>query len=162
MAAADILYTDPTLQLAAHRNLFIMAWSDAPNARQMREIERLGLAHGKQHPEGAAALDLILSGTPKFSEEVRKEAVRLNRHPDLFKLAFCDAVLLSGLTGAAVRAFLSTVTLMSKPLKPTKIVGDLRDAAAFLAPLLAVGGQRWTPGDVVALAEPIAKARVLR
>lgn len=159
MPKPDTLYTDPVLQIASHQNLLIIAWSDAPSAYQMRECGLVGRAFARKHRGGIALLDLILSGKPNFSAEVREEAVKLNRDPTLFRLGIADAVLVSGLTGVAVRAFLSTVALMAKSSVPTRVCASLADAEAWLLPQLTRGDQSWVSGDMVKLAQPVVSAR---
>jgi hypothetical protein len=159
MPKPDILYTDPVLQIVAHQNLLVIAWSDAPTAYQMRECALVGRALARKHRGGIALLDLILSGKPNFSSEVREEAVKLNRDPTLFRLGIADAVLVSGLTGVAVRAFLSTVGLMARSTVPTRVCASLVDAEEWLLPQLTRGGQSWVSGDLVKLAQPVVSAR---
>jgi hypothetical protein len=162
MANAQILYTDETLQIATHLNLVIIAWSDAPVAEQLREIGRIGRKLGQKHPEGLGLLDLLLSGTPRFSDEVRREAVNLNRDPPRFRLGVADAALISGLAGVAVRAFLSTVRMVARGSVPSRVCGSIGEAAAWLAPRLSPTGDKPTAREIVALAEPIAAARTRR
>lgn len=159
MSNAETLYTDATLLMAAHRNLLIVAWTNAPNAEQLRECGRLGRVLGRKYPNGVGMLDLLISGTAKFSNEVRDEALKLNRDPKLFRLGVADTLLVTGLVGVAVRAFLSTVTLLGRPLVPTRMFGSVADSAAWLAPKLSLGGEPWTAAEIVGLAEPIVKAR---
>jgi hypothetical protein len=75
MATPDTLYTDAGLQISAYQNLLIIAWSDAPTTYQMLECALVGRALARKHRGGIALLDLILSGKPNFSSEVRVEAV---------------------------------------------------------------------------------------
>ncbi len=159
MSTPDILYTDPVLQISAHQNLLIIAWSDAPTAAQMRECERAGRSLARKHSGGIALLDLILSGKPNFSSEVREEAVKLNRDPTLFRLGIADAVLVSGLVGVAVRAFLSTVALLARSKVPSRVCASLADAEEWLLPQLTRGDQSWVSGDMVKLAQPVVSAR---
>lgn len=104
-------------------------------------------------------LDLILSGTPNFTNEVREEATKLNRDPTLFRLGIADAVLVSGLVGVAVRAFLSTIALMARSSVPSRVWTSLADAERWLLPKLTKGGESWVRGDMVKLAQPVVLAR---
>src|SRR4051794_39343278 len=114
MATAEIVHTEATLQVSSYKNLLVLTWTETPSAEQLRECARLGRAFARKHPRGTAMLDLFLACTPKFTNEVRDEAVKLNRDPNLFRLGICDTVLVSGLIGVGVRAFLSTVALLAR------------------------------------------------
>jgi hypothetical protein len=159
MASQETLYTDPILQIAAHRNLLVIAWSDAPTVDQMRECARAARVLARKYNGGIGLLDLILSGTPTFSTEVRDEAVKLNRDPALFRLGIADTVLVTGFVGVAVRAFLATVALLARSPVPTRVLGSLAEAEAWLLPQLVKGGEPWATGDIVKLARPIIAAR---
>ena len=159
MSTTETLYSDATLLVAAQRNLLILAWTDAPSAAQLRECGRLGRVLGRKHPGGIAMLDLLISGTAKFSNEMREEAVKITRDPKLFRLGVADVVLVSGLVGVAARAILSTVALIGRPVVPNRMFGNLADATAWLAPKLALGGEPWSAAEIIAIAEPIVKAR---
>jgi hypothetical protein len=159
MASTETLYTDPILQISSHQNLLVIAWSDAPNADHMRECGRVARALARKYNGGIGLLDLILSGTPSFSNEVREEAVKLNRDPALFRLGIADTVLVSGFVGVAVRAFLATVALLARSSVPNRVLGSVAEAEEWLLPQLVKGGESWAAGDIVKLARPIVAAR---
>ena len=160
MATAEILYTDTEMQIAVHRNLLLIAFCDAPSAEQIRECGRVARSLARKHPGGIGLLNLVLSGKPNFTNEMREEAVKLNRDPSLFRLAIADVVLIPGLVGVAARSFLSTVTLLSRSANPRSAFGNLEDTDAWLVPRLAGGGgERWARGDIVAVSQPIVTAR---
>lgn len=163
MARAETLYTCPQLEIAASRNLIVLAWYEHPTVAIMREIARAGRAVARQYPGGSAMINIFLSGTPKFSDEVREEVVRVNRDASLYPLGAARLILLPGLQGVAVRAFLNTVTLLSRQAaRPTQAFGDLHEAAVWLTPRLERSGERWTVGEVVAVATPYLTPREQR
>lgn len=131
------------------RNLFVAVWSDAPTVKQMQAMARAAAAHRRAHPRGAALLNVVRGGTPSFDNAVRDEARRLTSDGH-FDVGVAHVVLLGGLVGAAVRAFLSTIVLLGRPKEPTQVFGDANAAIGWLASRFANGGERWTRDDVQA------------
>lgn len=153
---AEILYSDDVLRIAQHRNLLILSWAEAPTLTHMANCERAARGANRLNPDGIGLLCLMLSGgIPRFPDDVREEVAKFNRNPALFPLGVANVMLVTGLAGVAVRAFVSTASLLGRPAVPTKTFADLVDAADWLAPLLRTpSAPRWNPGDLKALAQP--------
>jgi hypothetical protein len=83
---------------------------------------------------------------------VRTALVRLNADPTTFSLGSARVLLLPGLAGVAVRAFLNTVKLLSRPVRPQQVFGNIRDAATWLAPKIGSSQVPWSPEELEALA----------
>ncbi|MFO0760267.1 MAG: hypothetical protein U0359_27545 [Byssovorax sp.] len=143
MSAVTIVHEDPTLRIAVARNVLVSVWSDAPTVEQMRAFGNAGRALYRARGGDGGLINAVLRGTPRFSDGVRDEAVRLSREIMLPR-GVVHLILVEGLAGAATRAFLSTVVLLARPKIPTRVSSDARDACAWLAPLLTVGAERWT------------------
>ena len=156
MAELETVHTDSTLRIVISRNVQANVWSNAPTVEQMRLFGRVGVAQMRPHPRGTGLLNLIVGGTPSFSEAVRAETVKLVKQPGIFSLGAAHLVLVGGFTGTAVRAFLSTVLLLGRPPCPNKVFGDPETAAAWLAPLLAQGAERWSQAELIALVAQLA------
>lgn len=153
MTGTETLFASSQLEITACRNLSVAVWRDAPTVEVLQELARASLVLGKQHPTGSGLLNLVVSGTPRFTEDVRKETARLARDATLFPLGVARVFLLGGFAGIAVRAFLNTATLVAGPSpRPLHAFTNLEDAAAWIAPKLEVGGQRWTSAEIVAFA----------
>lgn len=105
------------------------------------------------YPKGTALFNVVLSGKPDFSTEVRAETARVSALNDTFTLATAHVVLVDGLVGAAVRAFLSTSTLLAKPISPTKVFGAIAPASDWMLAHLEPSGEAWTKAELVALVE---------
>jgi hypothetical protein len=146
-----LVLTEGPLRLTAERNVLVGAWRDAPTVPALRALERAGQDWAKKYPAGTALLNLALSGTPNFSSEVRTETSRVSARPDIFVLATAHVVLVSGLVGAAIRAFLSTSLLLAKSTRPTKVFGDKAIASDWVKTQLAPSGETWTRAELVAL-----------
>ena len=137
MAEPAIIHTDAILRVLTSRNVQVNVWSNAPTVEQIRIFGRSGMSLARRNPRGAGLLNLMLKGTPSFSEEVRDETVKLMKQ-GAFRLGTAHVVLLGGLTGSAVRAFMSTVMLLARSPAPNKVFGEAEPAAAWLAPLHSV------------------------
>lgn len=150
MAGFTIVHEDPTLRIVTARNVLINVWRDAPTVEQMRAFGNAGRALHRTRGGDAGLLNVVVGGTPRFSDGVREEAVRLTRETMLPR-GVVHLILVSGLAGSATRAFLSTVVLLGRPRVPTRVSSDPDDACLFLAPLLSVGKERWTAPDLLAV-----------
>ena len=159
MAEMETVHTDSTLRIVTARNVQVNVWSNAPTLEQMRVFGRVGLAQARQYPRGTALLNLVLGGTPSFSEPVREETVKLMKQAELFSLGSAHVILVGGFTGTAVRAFMSTTILLGRPRRPSKVFGEPETAAAWLAPLLAKGAEPWSPASLTALVAQAMKGR---
>lgn len=159
MVRPELLHTSPQVEISGHRNLLVLAWHDAPTVAVMREVGRAGRAVAKKHAAGYGLMNLFLRGTPRFTDEVRDEVVRLDRDAQFAPLGAARVILLPGLAGVAVRVFLNTVTLIARPARSVQAFSDVPDAAAWLAPKLQAGGQTWTGAEIVAIAKPIIGAQ---
>ncbi|APR86386.1 Hypothetical protein A7982_11735 [Minicystis rosea] len=159
MVRPEALHTSPQVEISAHRNLLVLAWHDAPTVAVMREVARAGRAVAKKHTAGYGLMNLFLRGTPRFTDEVRDEVVRLDRDAQFAPLGAARVILLPGLAGVAVRVFLNTVTLIARPARQVQAFSELAEAAAWLAPKLNAGGQTWAAPDIVTIAKPIIDAR---
>jgi hypothetical protein len=144
------VHEDPTLRIATSRNVLVAVWTDAPTADQMRALERSGRKLGRAH-RGTALVNVIVRGTPRFSTEVREAVVRLARDGELMSLARAHVILAPGLVGAAARAFISTTLFLARVPAPTKVLGSLETAAAWLVEPLSRGAERWTEADLLSL-----------
>lgn len=145
----NTVYEDATLRLWSHRELLVAAWFDAPTIEQMREVGRVGRALGNAHPRGSALANVIVSGVPRFSDEVRDEGIRIARDRT-FRRDSCHLILVGGLGGAAVRAFMSMVLLvgtkaLGKGAARTRVFGEIGAAASWTAELL---GGEWTAREL--------------
>jgi hypothetical protein len=144
-----VVHADETLRLVTAKNLLVAVWSDAPTLTQMQSVGRAAAALRRAHPRGAAMLNVVRGGTPSFSNAVREEARRLTSDGH-FTLGVAHVVLLGGLVGATVRAFLSTIVLLGRPKEPTQVFGEAGAALGWLEARLATGGEGWTRDDVQA------------
>jgi hypothetical protein len=159
VALVDIVYSDATCRVGTSRNLFVYAWYDAPTLSQLQECGRLSRAMHRRHPQGTALLDLMVAGTPRFSEEIRAETTRLTAEPTTATLGVADVILLGGLAGVAVRTFINTVNLLGRTTRPHKVFSEVAPAAAWLGPKLSAGPERWTSADVAAVAADMLATR---
>jgi hypothetical protein len=154
---AEIVYEDAILRIAQHRNLVIIAWDNAPTLEHLATCERAARASNRLNPDGIGLMCLMLDrGIPRFTDDVREEVARFNRSPSLFPLGVANVMLMGGIAGIAVRAFVNTAALLGRPAVPTKAFSDLTEATDWLAPRLrTASAPRWNPSNVRALAQAL-------
>ena len=147
------IYEDDRVVLGNVRSLGLVAWREAPLAGHIRHWHELGSTIARSHPGTGACLDVVVGGTPSFADDMRKEAVSLASDPQIFELGIAHAIVVPGLVGTAVRAFVSTVILVSRAPAPVKVFSDLPGAVRWLAPRLAPHG--WTEAELTEAAEAL-------
>jgi len=133
-----VFYEDERLRVVGTGAVLFGVWRDAPQMAQMRSLARAGELHRDALPAGdkQAYINVVLDGTPNFSDEVRAEAALLARRAAGWRSATAHVVLVSGLRGLTVRTFMSTFLLLGRPAVPTKVFSAMEPAARWLLPLL--------------------------
>jgi hypothetical protein len=130
-------FEDARCLIHRERNIAFVGWRDAPRVEQIREWHRVGRAIAKDFPGEGACVDIVLRGKPDFDDAMRKEAERLARDPQIFERGFAHVLLIPGLAGAAVRAFINTVLIVARPPAPAKVSADVASAVAWLHPKIS-------------------------
>lgn len=158
MTAATSIYQDETMRLTSRRELLVASWFDAPTAEQMRRVGRAGQDLARANPNGAALANVIVRGVPRFRDDVREEGIRIARERTFAK-GSCHLVLVDGLAGAAVRAFMSMVLLVGKrgignTAAQVRVFGEVDTASRWFAPLL---GEPWTTSELADALEAAAR-----
>jgi hypothetical protein len=155
MAQTDIVHDDSALRIGVTRNLVVSVWTAAPDAAHVKSLSRALSAVSSKNGGRYGFMSLVISGTPRFSDAMREEMVKLLKEPKLQAVGNAHIVNVPGLAGTAVRTFLSTVLLLARPPAPHKVFATPAEGAAWLAPLLAKeskDGQPWTATEIVAAA----------
>jgi hypothetical protein len=109
--------------------------------------------------KGSALVNLAVGGTPRFSDGVREETVKLMKHPSFYSLGAAHIVPVAGLAGTTVRAFMSTMILIGRPASPNKVFSDLDSGARWLVRLLAGGRSPWTAAEIKEAVAAVSAAR---
>jgi hypothetical protein len=71
LAAMDL---SPKFGIVARRNLVVALWRDAPRVEWFQAIREKTWPYADRYPAGAGWINLIVSGTPRFTEAARREA----------------------------------------------------------------------------------------
>jgi hypothetical protein len=140
---------EPTCRIVTARNVVIALWLDAPVVSQIQAIARVGRARKSKYPRGVVMVNVIVSGRPNFTQDVRDEVARLYQ-ANLFALGACHAVLVGGLAGVATRAFLATVSLLRRSSAPSRVTGDVDSTVAWVH-AQANGVEPWAAPEIRAL-----------
>jgi hypothetical protein len=147
-----LAFENEVARITYDRNVAVTAWFDAPRAAlELREMEKVGKKISAQYKESTALFNVIVSGTPSFNDEVRKEVTRISADDTLYALGSAHVLLVEGFVGSAVRAFLSTALTLARAKTPNKVFADVDGAATWVKGQLEKGPVVWTPGDLVGL-----------
>jgi hypothetical protein len=146
--ALERLHHDPTLSVFALGNVCVGVWRDAPKKGQISALQNAFFSHAGKHKELALA-NLIVSGTPIFPEEARKEAALLPLDKRGKIRATAHVILVGGFAGAATRAFLSGITLITRTTGHTGVFSQIPPASKWLEERIPkVPGIAWRPGEL--------------
>jgi hypothetical protein len=146
----EIGFENDIARISTDKNVLVLRWADAPRGvGELREFEKIGRKLTSEYGKKALLASVIVSGTPKFSQEARDEVTRLTRTP-MFHLGTAQIILVGGLAGVAVRAFLSTSVLVARPSTPTKVFAQLDPGIDWILARLHEGPVSWTRGDLSA------------
>ena len=158
-------FENEILRLGVERNVCVVAWRNAPTVLELREMHKTGKRLQLEHKKGSALFSVILGGTPAFPQDVRDEVGVIVRDDHVFTLAAAHVILVTGLAGAAVRAFLSTAFLLSRPSTPNKVFADIATSVKWVHEKLEVGSVIWSEAELLDLVtrvvgpiEPVKKA----
>lgn len=140
----EVVYEDETLRQGFSRNVHFVTWHDAPTADQMRAYGNTARSVHNQHPDGSGLINMVVTGTPRFSNEVRELAMTYTRE-GLHSAGTAHVILVRGLLGSSVRAFLGTTVLLGRPPNPTKVFADIDSASRWMVTNLeARGSESWS------------------
>lgn len=153
------IYEDERLVMGRAGTLLLLGWREAPLLDHVRRWHELGRTIAREHPGQGACIDVVYGGTPSFGEDMRKAAVAMAADPDFCPLGIAHPIVVPGMVGTAVRAFVSTVILVSRAPAPAKVTPDLRTAVRWLAPRVAHLGWTETSLDEVCRALEARSAR---
>ena len=147
----EIVHEDATMRQVYCRNVQIAAWYDAPSLEQMHTYGRCAKVLSKRYGGKSALMNVVVKGVPRFSSEVREAASEYTRE-GAHQIGAAHVILVGGLLGSSVRAFLSTVMLLGRPPNPTKVFGDLDGAARWMAKsLCARSPEAWDAEELAAV-----------
>ncbi len=144
----EVLFENETARIAALDNVLVVRWADAPRTTfELKEFEKAGKRLAGEYDKRAVFANVIVSGTPSFSQEVRDEVARLTSSP-MFHLGTAQIILVEGLAGVAVRAFLNTAFLLSRAKAPNKVFGDLGYGIEWMHARLREGPVSWVRDEL--------------
>ena len=127
---------DDALTLATADNLIICLWTGPPTVDAVRLFSAVNRRMRREHPEGAAMVNLVVRGAPKFSREIVEESVAALNAVKTWRSATVHVIMIESFAAVAVRSFLSTLNLVSMAKRPVHVCGDIPAAARWLAETL--------------------------
>lgn len=151
MSIIRFKHHDDTVVIGSLDNCIAAVWRGPPTVGQLKDLKRHGMELARSYPGGTLFLNIMLHGNPKFSNEARKEAAEQTAQNAMKAVAGAHIIAAKGLVAAAVRAFMSTVMMVGRPTRPTKVFASIQDAAPWLLEYAAkADGPRWTEQKLVA------------
>ena len=159
MLGNEILHEDSILRMAVRRNVVFAVWNDAPAVAQIRAFQRAAELVSKRGRGEDVLVSVVVSGVPKFAEGVQDELVRVMKSRALFPLGTAHLIRLEGMAGVAVRAFLSTVKLLSKTPAPVGVFSKAEEALLWTLDRLRGSPERWTYVELKEALDQAAQGR---
>jgi hypothetical protein len=151
MRRLDVVHEDATMRQAYCGNVQIAVWYDAPTLEQMLTYGRCAQGLYTRWHGMSALVNVVVAGTPRFSSDVREVAIEYTRE-GAHKVGAAHVILIGGLLGSSARAFLSTMILVGRPPNPTRVFGNLDDAARWLAKNLnELSPERWDAAELASV-----------
>lgn len=158
-SSTQIVHEDGTLRQAYCRNVHVAAWYDAPTVEQMHAYGACAKALSTRWQGKSALLNVVVTGVPRFSSEVREAAAEYTRE-GAHTVGAAHIILVGGLLGSSVRAFLSTAMLLGRPPNPTKVFANIEQAAFWMGRNLAERSpERWDPSDLAEMCRTVVERR---
>lgn len=154
----EVVHKDQTFAVVIGGRVVAAVWKDAPTLAQMGRLRAATDRHKKMSPDGGALVNIVVSGTPSFRNEVRVEAAKQTSENDTWGIATAHVVLVDGFAGIAVRSFFSTMTLLGRSKVPTKVFGDLDEATRWVASHLRLRDASCTAAVVKATCDAAMRA----
>ncbi|MFK7984780.1 MAG: hypothetical protein AB8I08_02040 [Sandaracinaceae bacterium] len=156
-APLKILHADATLVAGEAGNLLLAVWWDAPSSTQMDVVARAAAGVDRRYRGGSAFAQFVITGTPRFSSDVRRKAQEMSgKYSDL---GVAHIIEVGGLAGSAARAFLSALILIARDETPVRVFSNAQEGAAWLTHQL--GGERegWSVARILSLRREAVDAR---
>lgn len=158
-SAAEVVHDDGTLRQAYCRNVHVVAWYDAPSLEQMHTYGAAAKALSARWERRSALMNIVVTGVPRFSSEVREAAAEYTRE-GAHGVGAAHIILVGGLLGSSVRAFLSTAMLLGRPPNPTKVFGGIDEAALWMGRNLAERSpEAWDPSELAEVCRAVVERR---
>jgi hypothetical protein len=93
LVCVRVLHDEPGFGIAVQRNVALALWRDSPRPEWFKAIRATTWPYAEQGPGGAAGwVNLIVAGTPRFSEEIRREATEISKREDIYQLGTAHIV----------------------------------------------------------------------
>jgi hypothetical protein len=127
------------LKLHGTQGLVIALWTEAPNMTELCEMEEAGLRQQRINGGKAALMNVVVSGQPIFPEDIRTKCKEMISQGRPFNWAVAHLILLGGVAGAGVRAFLTASALFASKAIPKRAFGQRGDACVWMAKQLGKG-----------------------
>ncbi len=129
-----VRHEDDILRVVTDRGLCVARWADAPRAEHFAKVTT-AMRAAAEGAGGAALLNVVdaRGKLPRFDDGVRRAAAEMSQAITPIARGTAHVILIDGFSGAAVRMFLSTLTLVSRGRAPTTVHATVAAGAAWLA-----------------------------
>jgi hypothetical protein len=124
---------DETLCLMSIGNWLIPCWKTAPDIARFTQVDKATAETLKRFPEGISVIVIIESLVGLPGDEARRANASLIKRYEHVLRSQALVVESSGFRSAALRAFLSGVTLMTRSRAPTRVFPYAAEAIRWTA-----------------------------
>lgn len=129
--AAEVSYAARDLATGHWKNLCVVVWRDAPTMESAEELRQQYLALARTAAGGFFSFGVIEAGVPNPDEQVRKAISAAMDAVERELLGAAVVVEATGFSGAALRAALATMSMLTRSRFPRRFFGTVEDAAAW-------------------------------
>lgn len=142
-------FEDARLRLVVDQGLCVARWLDSPQPHHFPHVTT-AMRRAAEETTRAALFNVVdaKGKMPRFDDAVRQSAAKMARDITPVAAATAHVLLLDGFSGAAVRMFLSTLTLLMRSSAPTSVHATVAAGAIWLAERAPAG---WTAARIEAV-----------
>jgi len=151
----EIAFRNDIVIIATQDNALAAVWLGSPGVELLKQVQRIGIALAGKYPQGILFVNVMLRGKARFSAEARAEAAQQTTENAIRATACSHIIAATGLVAATVRAFMSTVLMLSRPTRPTKVFTNIQEAAPWLVGLAPPGEPGWSKDKLIAFYDEV-------
>lgn len=156
-SAVEVLLTSPDLLLGRWGNLSVTLWRDKPTSAGATSLERHYRSMITRYPSGFVSLIVIGAGTPAPDESIRKLITSTMDGAGDHLLSVGVVLEAQGFAAAALRAALTSMSMLTRSRFPRRFVSSVGEALEWLS--ASVRDDEGRPAQRMELARAVDELR---